>query len=313
MHHFCRSRGKRSVCLNFDPIPDPLQWLSGVKDLVSGVPEGEKFDLAFLMETTDAARMGSRLDMLDSAKKKVHLDHHSAITGLGDLNYIDPSASSTCEILYDLFLPWRSGPPPWARPTEGGPQNTCQGLPQGRDLPLETLEALYVGIMTDTGNFRFSNSTRRAHEIAGEIIFSGIEIPRIFKQVYESNPYRKIIIHGLAMSRAQRCCNDKIIYSWLDWEDFVKLQAGPVDADGAINQLCTVTGVEVAVTFREQPDGRIKVSLRSNGKVDVQKISKFFGGGGHKQAAGADVPGSIISVRNTVLEMVESVVAKMGK
>lgn len=287
MHHFCLSQGKRSFCLNFDPIPDPLQWMPGAKDLVSGVPDGEKYDLAFLMETTDAARMGDRLSLLDSAKNRIHIDHHSGIAGLGDLNYIDPSASSTCEILYDLLLPWRSR------------------------LPRETLESLYVGIMTDTGNFRFSNSTKRAHEIAGEIIFSGIDISRIYKQVYESNPYRKIIIHGLAMSRAQRCCNDKIIYSWLDWEDFVRLGAGPVDADGAINQLCTVVGVELAVTFREQPDGRVKVSLRSNGRVDVQKVSKFFGGGGHKAAAGADIPGSITSVRNMILEMVEPLVTKL--
>jgi len=287
MHLFCKSQGKRSVCLNFDPIPQPLLWLKGTNELVSSIDSNELFDVVFLMETTDAARMGDRVSYFKKAKKRIHLDHHFGVKELGDLSYIDPTASSTCEILYDLLFPLR------------------------HLLSREVLEALYVGIMTDTGNFRFSNTTPRAHQIAGEIVASGVDIAKIFKLVYETNPFNKIVIHGLTMSRAKLVHGGKTVYSFLNWKDFTDIGAGPVDADGAINQLCTIAGVEVALVFREQDDGEIKVSMRSNGKVDVQTVSKSFGGGGHKQAAGASLKLPLRQAIEKVLDVFGSVVPQL--
>lgn len=281
MHHYCKNQGKRSVCLNFDPLPETLDWMNGVSELVSSLNDTDNFDVIFLMETTDISRMGDRVSFFKRAGTRVHLDHHLEVRGLGDFNYLDPHASSTCEILYDLLKS------------------------ENANLPMEVMEPLYIGIMTDTGNFRYSNTTLRAHQIAGEMIQAGLNAARLYKHVYECHPFQRMLIHGLAMSRTMLTGKNKLLYTWLTQDDFRKTGATQVDADGAINHLCVVNGTEVALLFREQEEGNIKVSFRSNGKVDVQVISKRFGGGGHRQAAGAKVAGTLEQVIKTVVSAVE--------
>jgi phosphoesterase RecJ-like protein len=288
LHRFCLANGKKSVCLNFDPLPESLSWMAGVPDLVSHLDGQEEFDVIFLMETTDVSRMGDRIAFFQKAKTRVHLDHHLDVKGLGDLNCIDPGASSTCELLYDVlrFMP--------------------------AEMSVEVMEALYIGIMTDTGNFRYSNTTPRAHIIAGEMIGRGLNIARLFKLVYESNPFRKLLIHGLTMSRGSAVCDGLLVHSWLKLADYDTMGATQVDADGVINQFCSVKGVEVALLFREEPNGKVKVSFRSNGRVDVQALSRQFGGGGHRQAAGATLDGLLEEVREQILQAVVPAVTALN-
>ncbi len=278
LHRFCLARGKRSWCLNFDPIPDQLSWLYKPGELVESLPAGEKTDLAFLMETTDVARMGDRARLFDRAVTRIHLDHHVGVKGLGDLSILADGVSSTCEILYPIL---KAADP---------------------DLPLEILEPLYVGILTDTGNFKYSNTTRRAHEIAGEILAAGLDVYAVYKKIYESNSLNRVLIHGTAMSRARFHGTGGLIYSWLTLEDFTRIGASEVDGDGCITHLVNVVGVEAALLFREREDGTTKVSLRSTGNVDVQRISKVFGGGGHKLAAGANLPGPLRAAIEAMLD-----------
>lgn len=276
--HWCRAAGKECIPLNFDPIPPQIFWLPGTESLTDVLPEGE-FDLGFLMETTEASRMGDRTCFFGRANRCIHLDHHIDVPGLGGLNLIDPTASSTCEILYNIF---------------------CE-----MDIPLseDIMSALYVGIMTDTGNFRFPGTTPRSHEIAAAMISKGLKVAPIFKRVYETNDWRRVVLHGISMERATRHFNGKLITSWLTLDDFSRLGATEIDADGSVVPLTTIAGAEVIVMFRELDPTTIKASFRSTGRVDVQAICKSFGGGGHKLAAGANfqhthmqtVIGSVIS------------------
>jgi phosphoesterase RecJ-like protein len=288
LHHFCLAHGKTSTVLNFDPIPEPLQWLPGLRDAVGTLNHHDSFDLFFLMETTDRSRMGDRMKLLPHARYSIHIDHHPGVDGLGDLNYHDEKASSTCEMLYEVL------------------QLT------GRPLSRETLTCLYVGLITDTGNFRFTNTTPRAHTIAGEIIQQGIDIAGLFKKVYEANPFSKVLIHGLVMSRTRLVQDFPISYSWLKDQDFQDLNATAVDSDGAINHLCTISGVEVAAMFREQGSGDIKISLRSNGQVNVQAVCKQLGGGGHRQAAGAQMSGSLENAIATTIALLKTECSHLG-
>lgn len=281
MHHFCKALGKKSVFLNFDPIPNSLTWLPGLDEQTSTVSGRDKFDLMFLMETTDRSRMGERMRFLDFAKIPIHIDHHPEVIGLGKINYIDPLVSSTCELLYEIFKL------------------------TGESIPLEALICIYVGIVTDTGNFRFMNSTPRSHEIAGEIIARGIDIAEIFRKIYESNPVSKVLLHGLVMSRTKMIPGFPVSYSWLKQEDFANQGATETDSDGVINQLCAISNVEVAAFFREIDNGEIKISLRSIGKINVQEVCKVFGGGGHKQAAGAKLAGELDRVIQRTLEEIK--------
>ncbi|GAB4270598.1 MAG: bifunctional oligoribonuclease/PAP phosphatase NrnA [Candidatus Rifleibacteriota bacterium] len=288
LYHYCQAAGKNCFCLNFDPLPEQLSWLEGSEVLVDKLPEDIDFDLAFLMETTDVRRMGDRVSFFKRARTAIHLDHHIAVTGLGKINLLDDQASSTCEILYNVF------------------EKT------GRKLNLPCCEALYVGIMTDTGNFRYNNSTPRAHEIAARLIENGLIVDEIYKKVYETTNYNRVVIHGLAMSRAELHLNNRLVTSWLTLEDFTRTNSCEVDSDGCIRHLSGIKGIEAAVLFKEVDQNKVKISLRSTGKVDVMQIAKEFSGGGHKLAAGAQAEGNIEQVKQTVIAKIASAIDALG-
>ena len=280
LYHYCKATGKECVCLNFDPLPEQLSWLEGSEDVLPDLPHDGQYDIAFLMETTDVKRMGDRVRFFDRAKVSVHLDHHIGVKGLGTINLIDEKASSTCEILYNVLEK------------------------MGTPLPKECREAIYVGIMTDTGNFRYNNSTPRAHKIIAKIVENDLIIDEIYKRVYENTGFHRVVIHGTAMARAQQHCQGKLVASWLSLEDFSKSGASEVDSDGCIRNLSCIKGIEAAILFKEMEDGKVKISFRSTGKIDVRQISQSFGGGGHKLAAGAQHDGPL----NTAIDQVVNAV-----
>lgn len=283
LYHYCQSTGKTCYCLNFDPLPEQISWLKGSDQVVSQLPEDIDFDLAFLMETTEARRMGDRVEHFKRAATTIHLDHHVNVTGLGKINLIDEKASSTCAILYNIIE--RTGEP----------------------LSLDCCEALYVGLMTDTGNFRFNNSTPRAHEIAARLIEHGLVVDEIYKKVYETTSYNRVVIHGLAMGRTMRHCDGKLVTSWLGLDDFIRTASSEVDADGCIRNISCIKGIEVAILFKEVEGGKVKISFRSTGKIDVMEISRTMNGGGHKLAAGAQIDGSMDAVMQQVIAQVSAV------
>jgi len=285
LQNYARMTGKQCWTLNFDPLPAQISWLPGADALVDHLPDGKVVDILFLMETTDASRLGDRVSFFKQAHTLIHLDHHPGISCHGNINLLDERASSTCEILYNILKS------------------------DSLVLPMDILEPLYVGIMTDTGNFRFSNSTPAAHRIAGEMIAAGLDISRIYKRVYERDSLKRVIVRGLVMSRATSIANGKIHYSWLTEKDFTSLGATEVDSDGCINNLCSIVGMDVAILFRELPDRKIKASFRSNGRIDVQEIAKSFGGGGHKLAASAKIDKPFVEACDLVLKSAELALA----
>ncbi|NLM17683.1 MAG: bifunctional oligoribonuclease/PAP phosphatase NrnA [Candidatus Riflebacteria bacterium] len=276
--HFCEENDKECLCLNFDPIPEQISWLDGSEYCVDHLPEGKTFDLGFLMETTDASRMGDRVRFFERAAKTIHLDHHVKVKGLADLNILDEKASSTCEILYHVL-----------RAT-------------GKPMSKAAAEALYVGIVTDTGNFRHKSTTPAAHHITGKLIEDfDLDTDEIYKKVYDSTNYQRVMLHGLSMSRCRLENDGKIIHSYLKLEDFEKLNANEAEADGAIRNYTNCKGVEVALLFKEVEGGKVKISFRSTGNINVMQIAKKYSGGGHVLAAGATAEGSVESVTKDVI------------
>jgi len=283
LYHYCQAAGKNCVCLNFEPLPEQLSWLKGSDQVQNFLPDNIDFDLAFLMETTDARRMGDRVNFFSRAHESVHIDHHIDVTGLGSINILEEKASSTCEILYNIL------------------EKT------GVELNLACREALYVGIMTDTGNFRFSNSTPRSHEIVARLIGDDLCVDKIFKNVYENTGYKRTVIHGTVMSRAQSLCNGRLIVSWLALDDFKKFDAEEVDADGAIRNIISIKGIEASILFKEVEGGQVKISFRSTGRIDVMEISRKFNGGGHRLASGAQIDGTLEEVMPLVIDAISAV------
>jgi phosphoesterase RecJ-like protein len=197
----------------------------------------------------------------------LNIDHHHDNTMFGTLNLVDPSASCTAEIVWDLM----------------------HGLDVAPTAAIA--EALYIGLVTDTGRFMYENTGPRAHRMAAELVATGVNAPAIYRRLYEEIPLAKLTLLGVALERIQRFDTGALTLVALDAEDFERLGAEESFSEGIVDHLRSVAGTKVAVLIREltapESRGKRKVSLRATGDdVDVSAIARTQGGGGHRRAAG---------------------------
>ena len=196
----------------------------------------------------------------------LNIDHHHDNTRFGTVNHVVEDASCTAEIVWDLMAPLGVAP------------------------TLEIAEALYVGLVTDTGKFMYENTGPRAHVMAAELIAAGIDVHGIYRRLYEGLPYAKLELLGRALASLERLDDGALTFAYIGRDDFRMSGAEESYSEGIIDQLRSVEGTKVAALARELLDGdgaRKKVSLRStDGEVDVSAIARAGGGGGHRRAAG---------------------------
>ncbi|MGO9489641.1 MAG: DHH family phosphoesterase [Solirubrobacteraceae bacterium] len=197
----------------------------------------------------------------------LNIDHHHDNTGFGTVNHVQPQASCTAEIVWDLM---------------GGLEVTPSPA---------IAEALYIGLITDTGRFMYENTTARAHRMAAELIEAGVEVPLIYHRLYEDMPTGKLSLLALALARLRRFDDGELTIATLSAEDFQSAEAEDSYSEGIIDQLRGLQGTKVAVLVRELSsgarEGQHKVSLRAtDDDVDVSVIARAQGGGGHRRAAG---------------------------
>jgi phosphoesterase RecJ-like protein len=197
----------------------------------------------------------------------VNIDHHHDNTCFGTINHVDPGASSTAEIVWDLM--------------------------QGLDVALTPAiaEALYVGLVTDTGRFMYENTGPRAHEMAADLIAAGVDVHETYRRLYEGVPEPKLALLTRALNAVQRYDDGRLTLARLERSDFAETGAEESYTEGIIDHLRSVEGTKVAALARELTgvglEGSSKVSLRAtDGAVDVSLIARAQGGGGHRQAAG---------------------------
>jgi bifunctional oligoribonuclease and PAP phosphatase NrnA len=197
----------------------------------------------------------------------LNIDHHHDNTLFGTLNLVDASASCTAEIVWDLM----------------------HGLEVAPTTAIA--EALYVGLITDTGRFMYENTGPRAHRMAAELIAAGVNVQAVYRRLYEEMPLAKLTLLGIALERVQRFDSGELTLVALDAEDFERSEAQDSFSEGIVDHLRAVAGTKVAVLIREltalESRGKRKVSLRATGDdVDVSAIARTQGGGGHRRAAG---------------------------
>jgi bifunctional oligoribonuclease and PAP phosphatase NrnA len=205
--------------------------------------------------------------VLRDGRHLLNIDHHHDNTHFGTLDYIVPAASCTAEIVWDLM----------------------HGL--GVQPTAEIAQALYIGLITDTGRFMYENTTPRAHVMAAELIEAGVEVATVYRHLYEDLPPGKLALLALALAQVQRFDEDRLTLSVLSAADFERSQAEESFSEGIIDQLRALRGTKVAVLVRElsngERKGQHKVSLRAtDDDVDVSVIAREQGGGGHRRAAG---------------------------
>lgn len=261
-------------------IPEVFLFLKKSGEVITDYPEfKEPFDVFFSLDCSDPERLGRAGEYFRTAACKVNIDHHISNSIFGDFNYVEPQRSATCEVLYELMEP---------------------------DLiSCSIAEALYVGIIHDTGVFHHNSTSRRTLEIAGELI--SYDIP--FSDIIDDTFYRKTLIQnkllGTCLVRSRLLEDGKIIASYTTCEDMEKYNAVASDLEGIVNQLRITSGVEAAIFLHELEKGVYKASMRANTDIDLACTALKFGGGGHKMAAGCTIEGSVDSILEKLVEEIK--------
>jgi len=259
--------GKHSeIFIAPEDLPLPLEYrIFDLEGLIQAPPADIAQRTVVFLDCGNIDRNSARV--LRDGAHLVNIDHHHDNTRFGTLNYVDPSASCTAEIVWDL----------------------TRDL--GVRLTLAVAEALYVGLITDTGRFMYENTGARAHIMAAELIEAGVDVPEVYRRLYEEVPQEKLALYALALGHVQRLDDGDITLAVLSAEDFARAEAEDAYSEGIIDQLRAVQGTKVAVLVREltagERKGQRKVSLRAtDDDVDVSAIARAQGGGGHRRAAG---------------------------
>ncbi|MCM1135508.1 MAG: bifunctional oligoribonuclease/PAP phosphatase NrnA [Clostridium sp.] len=254
---------------------DIFSCIEGIEEIHTDfATEVEVFDL-FIALDTSKDRLGEAESYFDGARKTINIDHHISNKGCGDVNYVNPNASSTSELVYEVI----------------GDKTL---------LDEEIAKALYIGIMHDTGVFQYSNTSPATLRTVADLISFGFDFNRLIDETFYEKTYIQNQILGRALLESILFMNGKCIVSMVDKKTMNFYRAEPHDLEGIVNQLRNTKGVECAIFMYQTNTLEYKVSLRSNGKVDVAKVVAFFGGGGHVRAAGVTMPGTFHDIVNNL-------------
>ena len=282
-----RKLGKRGVILNEDGIPYGHDFMPGVRKIrrLNSRSPYVKFDCMVVLDCADLKRTGEVWRLNKYNKPVLNIDHHISNKGFGSLHWIDPHASSCSEMIYCIYKQMR--------------------------LPIDKPEAIcmYTGMMTDTGSFRYSNTSSFTHQAVAELLKFNINVPLIYRYVYENFALAETKLLIKLLPKINFSAQGEIAYFKLR-KDLLKDSVISMDlGDQLLSFARAIKGVEVVALFREslKGDNRVRINLRSHGKVDVNKIAALFGGGGHKSAAGCTPRGEINRIIKEVLASIRQV------
>ena len=254
-HYLQKELPEAKIDVYLEEPPAPFQILEGIEEIKSGFNTDECYDIFVALDCNDE-RLGGALPIFRRAHKRINIDHHISNTGSGDVNIVEPERSSTAELLYDL------------------------------------MEAVYLGIAHDTGVFRYSNTSPRTLQIASELLKFGFDFSALIEDTFFEKTYVQTQIMGRAVLESVRFMDNRCIVSMVTRRMMEFYQVGPKDLDGIVNQLQGVRDVDCAIFMYETGTLEYKVSMRSNGRVNVAQVAVKFGGGGHVRAAGCTMNGT---------------------
>ena len=241
---------------------------------------------AFICLDCEESRLGDARDYFRLAKRRINIDHHiSNADGCGDFNYVRPEASSACELVFDAI----TGNCVFTGPEAKTLPESVTCLPREAGIDEPVARNLYIGMMTDTGIFAYSNTSRKTMEIAGQLMEYGFDFTRLVREIFQERTYTQQQIMGRALLESVRILDGKCIFCVLDRKTLDFFRASNADLEGISNQLLLTEGVVCSIFLSQISTMAYKISLRSNGEVDVAAIAGAFGGGGHTRAAGCTV------------------------
>ena len=248
-------------------------------DKIKNTPEDKKYDVFFVLDCSSLDRIEPFISCFNNASKTVCIDHHVSNTGFTDLSKIEPQASSACEVLY--------------------------GTMDADKISRNVAECIYTGIIHDTGVFKYSCTSKKTMEIAGEMMEKGIDYSDIIDNTFYKKTYVPNQILGRALLESVLFYDGKCIFTTVTIDEMEFYGVTGRELGGIVEQLRLTDGVEVAIFLYQTGEEEYKVSLRSKKKIDVAAIATQFGGGGHVRAAGYTAKGSVYQIINSIGELIE--------
>ena len=263
-----RMKGKECYILVEEELPLNLKFLdkgycTDDQNIIEDV------DVSFCVDCGDETRFPNRTEKFAQGKVSICLDHHRTTKDFCDYNYVDPEASATGELVFDLLQE------------------------MGTPADVEIGEALFAAITTDTGNFQYSNTTRKAFEIMTELLDWGVDTNKVSVQLYENIRLERKIIESMAFSTMDILADGKAAIAYVTQEMIEQSGALSEETENVIQQLRSIAGVEYAAFLKEKGENLVRLSLRAKTEGDVAVIAEKFGGGGHIKASGATLEMSI--------------------
>lgn len=287
MKEFLTRMGKDAFIVDNDNVPEHYKFLPGADEVRNVQDRIRDFDAAVVLDCPTLQRVGRVKEVIEKrAKAIINIDHHISNEEFGDVNWVEPNASSAGEMVYRLFKE------------------------TGVLLTKESALSLYIAILTDTGSFNYENTSSVTHEIAGELLGYGLDPAVVSESVYERRSIEDLKLLGLVLATVKLNKEGTLAYMEVTREMLKQTGADISKSEGLINYARSLDKVKVAVLFKEDAgdDNRINISFRSKGDgdaVDVNKVASFFGGGGHMRASGCFIEGTLKQAERKVLAKIE--------
>lgn len=282
--HWLRARGKEAWIVNPTPYPRMYEHLVENRSWIVAASSADATELAagadlgVVLDTGEVTRIGRMKPLLDPLPLVI-VDHHPpGDRPLQGVDLREPDAAATGELVYDLIL------------AAGGEWSPVID------------NAIYTALLTDTGGFRFSNTSAGVLRMAADLVERGVDPEAMHERAYGAAPLRKYRVLRAALATLETDPSGRVAWMTVPEDDWERLDAQPDDLEGLVDYPRSVEGVEVGLLFRTTRDGSTKISFRSNGGVDVNRLARLFDGGGHVRAAGARVSAPLEEVRKQVVE-----------
>ncbi len=276
-----KNAGKKVIVYLEENIPTVYRFLPGIELACFYDTQDEVMDINIALDTGDVGRLGTRGDAFFEAPCTINIDHHVTNTKFALLNFVDDMSASTGEIVYTLLKKLKLG------------------------IDRDIAACLYTAVSTDTGGFKYSNTTSETHRIASELLATGIDIGELSQRIFDNTTYTKLKLTQKAIELLELHENAKLAAVAISQADLQATGAKDEDCDGIVNIGRSIEGVEVSVLVKEKNAEEVRVNLRSKTHVDVSEVAAAFGGGGHKRAAGCTVKGSLQEVKEQMIKVLK--------
>jgi len=270
--------GKKPEIYSRETVPEYFSFLDGAKKIQVTDKVCKEYDCAIILECVNTERMGDIISF-DQASFIINIDHHIHFNNFGTVNYVDPTASSSAELVYNIFKYFDIG------------------------ITEPEAEALYIGLVTDTGKFQQTNTTSTAFEMAADLVAAGVLPSKIYEKIYACKTQSSLKLLGLALNTLKVTPSGLVSYMELKQSMYRRAQSNVTETEEIVNYAMMIPGVIVGMLFREtETPGLAKISFRSQSSFDVNKTAQHFGGGGHKNAAGCSIKGSLKQAEAAILK-----------